>query len=535
MEIFEGVVPSKGTEAFERMKKTFDNRVQTPEVKKFYKDCFNKARNSLESQYLSHCNLITETTLRHFLLEFNSRAWEHGLRSMPTLFNIMESFFRYRKPHIYFELLEEENYLISFFDFLDFVTSQEFTSSDSLMADYIEKDIIYNFNVGADLEEIKFQNSESAEFIISGVSIIRREQEVTIVLITGSNIKKTAKNLDFSINNLNPNKKELINKFNTEHKNREFEPEFIDRDKKFAKVILACRVDLDTNTMDARYVAEEFDHMFNINTDEIDHITDSSGEFLSNSLKDHHDHSIKIVDSYAAIFEVAKYSLYLPYFLSYYESKLIEEAHDTEFKKSACNSIQRRKFRDTFGYKAAVKPLFILNVNNKFSPDNLSIREDLFIIETSGYWKKLDTDEVGLNKKGEPIHGKTWVNKKISWFEGNNDDLIIKKGNTEFSEKNAGFIYIVRNPLMGENIFKIGLTTKTVEERAKQLSNTSVPDKFYKVQEWNVRDCYKAEKIIHEKLDDYRIDPRREFFEIDYSVAIETISKVCTEINNNNA
>ena len=31
---------------------------------------------------------------------------------MSLMFNILEAFFSYRKPEIYFELIEEENYLI---------------------------------------------------------------------------------------------------------------------------------------------------------------------------------------------------------------------------------------------------------------------------------------------------------------------------------------------------------------------------------------------------------------------------------------
>lgn len=104
-EIFEGVIPSKGTAAYEQMKAFMNKRVQTSQEKKLFREMFQKSRSSLEAQLLSQSGFITETTLRHFLQEFNVRAWEHGLRSMPTLFNVMESFFVYRKPHIYFELL----------------------------------------------------------------------------------------------------------------------------------------------------------------------------------------------------------------------------------------------------------------------------------------------------------------------------------------------------------------------------------------------------------------------------------------------
>ena len=84
---------------------------------------------------------------------------------------------------------------------------------------------------------------------------------------------------------------------------------------------------------------------------------------------------------------------------------------------------------------------------------------------------------------------------------------------------------------MEKNIFKIGLTKNEVGNRVNQLSKTSVPDRFYKSQEWNVKDCVKAEKEIHLKLNKYRVDPRREFFNIEYDKAIKVIKEVIDEIN----
>ena len=75
--------------------------------------------------------------------------------------------------------------MISFFDFIDFITSKEFEDNKTLIDDNITPDIIYNFNVGKDLEEIKFKNDEDEEFIIAGVSIIRRENEITVLMVTG--------------------------------------------------------------------------------------------------------------------------------------------------------------------------------------------------------------------------------------------------------------------------------------------------------------------------------------------------------------
>jgi hypothetical protein len=269
-EIFRDVLPAVGTKAyFDAIEKLKKREQENPGIKEFSRKSWEKVAKSLEAQYLSNCDFITENSLRHYLTEFNNRAWKHGLRSMPVMFNIMEAFFNYRKPEIYFELIEEENYLISFFDFIDYITSKEFEDNKTLIDDNITSDIIYNFNVGKDLEEIKFKNDENEEFIIAGVSIVRRENEITVLMITG---KKKTDNISidknsFKFDTQNPNKTEIIDEIKETLKTKEIEHEYLDNDKKYIKVLVVSRIDLETMTIDARYVAEETNLMFKVVTD----------------------------------------------------------------------------------------------------------------------------------------------------------------------------------------------------------------------------------------------------------------------------
>lgn len=533
-EIFEGVLPPDGTTEYfktiEHLKKTF---VNDKKHKEFHKKCWEKATKSLEAQYLSNCDFITEMSLRHFLKEFNVRAWQHGLRSMPVMFNVIEAFFNYRKPEIYFELIEEENYLISFFDFIDYITSQDFEDNKKLIDENVTPDIIYNFNVGKDLEEIKFKNQDDEEFIIAGISIIRRENEITVLMITGK--KKTDhippdKNA-FNFNTEISNKTKLLEEFKETLKTTDIEFEYLDKDKKYIKVLVASRIDLETMTIDARYVAEETNLMFNVITDEIDGFVNEKGEFFSDEKKETYKNCVEKVEKYSSIFELINLSLYTPYFFNSQEDYIVEEALDTNFKKQYNSPINKRKFSDVYGHKCSIKTLYSLDTKDLLSPDKIKLRDDLFKVQTNGYWKKIEIDEIGLDKNGKSIHGRTWVNKTLSWFEAKEKDLIIEKGNELYSGEHAGYIYILRNPTFGKNIFKIGLTKNNVDERANQLSKTSVPDKFHTAQEWNVKDCVNAEKQIHEKLSQNRVDPRREFFNIEYDRAIKVIKEVIDAIN----
>lgn len=532
-EIFKDILPPDGAEAhFDAIEKLDKGEQENIEIEDFRKKSWEKVTKSLEAQILSNCDFITENSLRYYLEEFNNRAWNYGIKSMPSMFNIMEGFFNYRKPEIYFELIEEENYLISFFDFIDYLTSKEFENDKTFIDDNLTSDIIYNFNVGKDLEEIKFKNEEGEEFIIAGVSIIRRANEVTVLMICGK--KKT---IDFAIDmNLakfdeNTNKTKLFEDTKETLKANEIEYEYLDSNKNYIKVLVVGRIDLETMSIDARYVAEETNLMFKVFTDDIDGSLNSNGDFVSEDRKKVYEYGKQKVEGFNTIFEVIKLSLYLPYYFNSKDDAIVEEVLETQFKRKISSPLAKRKFSNIFGYYSATKSLYSIDEKNIFSSDKIRLRDDLFKIQTAGYWKKIELDEIGLDKFGNPIHGRTWVNQNLSWFQAKEEDLIVERNKKLFSGANAGFIYILRNPTMDNNIFKIGLTRNNVNERVAQLSKTSVPDKFYKSQEWNVKDCLKAEKEIHNRLNDYRVDPRREFFKIDYDKAISVIKDVIDELN----
>ena len=528
-----GAIPPKGTEAH---KKTIEflKKNQSGQASEFAKKNWERANLSLEAQYYSSSQLISEKNLRHFLLEFNNRAWESGLWSMPTMFNVMESFFKYKKPEVYFELIEEENYYVSLQDFLDFVTSDDFITSSTTLIENITEEIIYNFDIKDNTENFTFKNSNDEIFVIRAVSLIRRDNEVTLSIVTGK--KKTEKDvldsLEYkNIQPANPDKEKIVEKIKSHLKNNDLEFEYLDSNKEYIKTVIVIRLDIENLTIDTTYVGVETNMMFNITTDDKTVFTDRKGDFPSDKYEETYQDNIEKIQKYDAISDLAKYLIYLPFYFNKNEQSIKTEDKETEYKKLIQNPLKKRKFQNTLGYKTPIKTIFFLDENDILSPDKIILRDDLFKVEKSGFWKSLSPEDVGMDKKGNTIHGKTWVNQSNSWFEAKNNDLTIEKEQHNFEGPNVGYIYILRNPTMGKNIFKIGLTRNEVDYRVEQLSKTSVPDKFYKAQEWIVKDCVLAEKQIHEILNNYRVDPRREFFEVPYDKAIEVITGTVKKIN----
>lgn len=92
-------------------------------------------------------------------------------------------------------------------------------------------------------------------------------------------------------------------------------------------------------------------------------------------------------------------------------------------------------------------------------------------------------------------------------------------------EKKEGFVYILTNPSFKEAWIKIGYTDRTVEERCKELSNTSVPFPFQIFATLKTKQYKEIEDIVHESFDLYRVNPDREFFLIKPERACEILKK----------
>ena len=80
-------------------------------------------------------------------------------------------------------------------------------------------------------------------------------------------------------------------------------------------------------------------------------------------------------------------------------------------------------------------------------------------------------------------------------------------------EIELGIVYVLSNPAF-ENYVKIGRTID-LEQRLKQLDNTSVPLPFRCVFAIEVDDANSVERLVHQTFADVRVRSTREFFEID--------------------
>ena len=95
--------------------------------------------------------------------------------------------------------------------------------------------------------------------------------------------------------------------------------------------------------------------------------------------------------------------------------------------------------------------------------------------------------------------------------------------------KEQGYVYILTNPSVKEEIVKIGITSDTVEKRMKELQTTGVPLPFEKYASYRTSKYAEVEKFMHRSLSliaENRVNNNREFFNLKPEVALDYLLQV---------
>jgi hypothetical protein len=83
------------------------------------------------------------------------------------------------------------------------------------------------------------------------------------------------------------------------------------------------------------------------------------------------------------------------------------------------------------------------------------------------------------------------------------------------SENDCGIVYVLTNSAM-PGLTKIGMTSQEdIQTRMSQLYSTGVPVQFDCVYACKVKDCATVEAAFHHAFGNTRVNPKREFFQIE--------------------
>ena len=101
--------------------------------------------------------------------------------------------------------------------------------------------------------------------------------------------------------------------------------------------------------------------------------------------------------------------------------------------------------------------------------------------------------------------------------------------------KSQGIIYVLVNPSLS-GLLKVGFTTRTIEERVKELSSsTSIPTPFIAIYWRSVGDVENLEKIVHARLKSYGFSHGKEYFKAAPPIVIDLIISLSAKERHENS
>lgn len=509
-------------------------KIRNPKLWKKLKKQFDTGRKIAKIQYYNGLKRSNEKALRTYLFEYVDRFIKYAGNAFPTSFNVLEPFFIFNQYNSIIQLIEEEeSYGISLLDFLDFVTNPSFNLGDIDLYENIPEKKIYHFSF-TDFDEYNFSNDNGNIFLIGSLSVVRQGNEVSILIQAGESYDKKEAEEYFKthtrksiVDSMHPRKKSLGLEVDDE------EPKVIYFEglENFWLHSVAILFDIEKKSIDIRHVAKDQNISYQILTDDFNAIFLKENSIPKEEIKDYIKNHLKKLSNYDAVFDFAKYCLALPYYVLQKEEKLVSVTYETSLDSIIKGPVSKRHYSSVPNkYKVYAKPFYYLESNTQTIFESKELNDNNFNIEKTGFWKRIGISEDGFDKKGRKIIGKTWVERNDIYYSSPKGITTVTKVEI-FNDKNAGHIYIMRQPGLEVNIFKVGLTRRNVDKRRKELSNTSTPDKFLIVDKYYTKDCVEAEKKIHEKLKIYRLSTRREFFRCDSEIIIKVCRKIIAEIN----
>lgn len=495
-------------------------------------------RQILNALLIGGIGYPTDQFIRSMLLEYTNRYAASGIMNQPASFNYFESFCEIKlienSTAPYTMILTEKNHLFSVIDFFDFMTSDgvpEFKMPDLMN---LPDSQIYHFTQNGSISDFTYMTSEGREFLISGFSMVRRGGSLHWYVLGGELLTdaewqaRTDENIEMDIEQVPPRKRPFLSDSMKETGSRIGAPVPLEGTKTAIRTIVCGETDLMTSKHLARCYMAETENRFLLFCDDPSVLTDIEPlmrEKVILDMKNRIDNANVMWNLAEGFFRLAQYFQYR-----------ISVSKETI---AASGKSRPRSAKGGQGVGAQFKFVTSVEVSDNKEDVIRSYTPPYLDVETEGYWKRIGFDKYGHDREGNSIKGRTWV-KSINKWRARTDqkqDVYIKSSvaaariqvseymeaaqraaiaNDPIEEK-AGVLYVMRCLAMNDEVYKVGWTSGTAEQRARELSSaTGVPISFIVVDRWQHFDPEGLEKGVHAILTPYRIAENREFFKLKY-------------------
>jgi hypothetical protein len=478
----------------------------------------------LNARLKSGSGLQMSKLLRSYFLEYFDRYFKYGPSYFPSSFNVVESFLHFDRQDSFFDLRDEREHLLSINDFFRWYEKGEIPKDASVLKDIMTEGLIYSYDTISGESSLRIAGDNQQVF--AGVSLVRHDYELSCVLLAGECPPLTSDEDATKLfkESLGTVRKGLLPAPDLTTKDR-----YLDGFPSFAKVIVMTRFDVRARRHDVRYVNVDIGPAFMVFTDDFSVLGDLPALELQRLRKV----ALSRLPRYDNLFSALAVMIYLPAFFAAFPKPI----HD--LKVSTTLGVMREDKRvaemiselgeSQCPMERTIRCFPAVSEDEGASLQRIDPPEMKF--RSKGYWRTIAPHEVGEGKNGERLFGRTWVTRHESWSARSPQSFMLERRTERPLGPDPGIVYVQRSPALEPDLYKVGFTRKSAEVRAEQLSSaTGVPLPFGVLAKWSVADCARVEKLVHQKLAAFRINPRREFFQAELSVIIRTVDNAVKDL-----
>ena len=348
--------------------------------------------------------------LRHYFQEYASRIINHGPHSFPTSFNVIESFLKFSHDYFVFDLREEREHLLCLHDYIDWYTSGAFPEEPKVLTDIAAEGVIYSYNMVAPTEDFRLQTIDS-ELVISGVALVRHSTELSMIVLCGEApaCPSDESILDFSRENLVIGKEYL--KADSEWS---IDDRYLEDIPGYSRVVGLVRFDLESRRYFVRYLNRDVGTSYLVDTDDPTVFTQDTTQLQRDKILKS---SSEILMRYGPLFATVVSLMYLPVFFIAEHDRITQTTFSTELHtRRASTKIRKAISRLNRKSVCFYRKVFCLeHTSDTSTEDERTVVPPDLEYATSGFWKSLPPGEVGEDENGNPIVGKTWVERTETW------------------------------------------------------------------------------------------------------------------------
>lgn len=154
--------------------------------------------------------------------------------------------------------------------------------------------------------------------------------------------------------------------------------------------------------------------------------------------------------------------------------------------------------------------------------------------EEARYYVELGSDDPNKFNRAVAYTLRPTKNPRLVEEGGWEDYVYLAAGITDptYSVQKSEWVYVLVNKSV-PGVCKIGMTTTTVRQRVNEINaSTGVITPWIPVYRYECINSIELERAVHEELESlgYRVNPKREGFEVPSEVAIQTIERLADRL-----